>query len=152
MASSHLCFAYFFMMLMFRFCILHGAHSATTSESQHANSTHRKLLQQDKYQIKISSCGDRDISISQGQISAIGIPKYAVEIVNTCTDCAPSQIHVHCGQFASAEVIPPSVFTRIADDDCLVNGGEPLRPHDVISFTYATTFKFPISFKSAQFC
>ncbi|XP_050118211.1 TPD1 protein homolog 1B-like isoform X2 [Malus sylvestris] len=126
MASSHLCFAYFFMMLMFRFCILHGAHSA--------------------------SCGDRDISISQGQISATGIPKYAVEIVNTCTDCAPSQIHVHCGQFAAAEVIPPSVFTRIADDDCLVNGGEPLRPHDVISFTYATTFKFPISFKSAQFC
>ncbi|KAM0962573.1 hypothetical protein ACFX13_022098 [Malus domestica] len=144
MACSHLCFA--FMTLMVTFCNAQGLHSATTLQSQHANSTHRKLLQQ-------ASCRAEEISISQTQIPGTGIPKYAVEIVNTCTsDCAPSQIHVHCGQFASAEVIPKSIFTRIADDDCLVIGGETLKSNDVISFTYFNTFKFPISFKSAHFC
>ncbi|KAB2625190.1 hypothetical protein D8674_016850 [Pyrus ussuriensis x Pyrus communis] len=116
MAFSHLCFA--FMTLMVTFCNAQGLHSA--------------------------SCRAEEISISQTQIPGTGIPKYAVQIVNTCTsDCAPSQIHVHCGQFASAEVIPKSVFTRIADDDCLVNGGEPLKSNDVISFTYFNTFSSP---------
>ncbi|CAB4262547.1 unnamed protein product [Prunus armeniaca] len=97
-------------------------------------------------------CKARDISISQGKISETGIPKYSVQIANECVfDCAASDIHVHCGQFASTEVMNPAEFRRLSFDDCLVNNGQPLKPHQLISFTYSNTFMYPLAFKSAKF-
>ncbi|XP_008223393.1 PREDICTED: TPD1 protein homolog 1-like [Prunus mume] len=114
------------MMLMVISCNLYGAHSG--------------------------GCKARDISISQGKISETGIPKYSVQIANECSfDCAASDIHVHCGQFASTEVMNPAEFRRLSFDDCLVNNGQPLKPHQLISFTYSNTFMYPLAFKSAKF-
>ena len=105
------------------------------------------------YFVKAEKCSGRDISISQGQVSTSGIPQYAVEIMNTClSDCAPLDVHLHCGMFSSANLINPSLFRRLGNDDCLVNGGRALKPGQIIRFVYSTTFKFPLAFKSAKFC
>ncbi|KAI3827259.1 hypothetical protein L1987_01331 [Smallanthus sonchifolius] len=99
------------------------------------------------------SCTSRDLSIGQTTQSQHGIPEYAVEIVNTCqSKCGPSNIHFHCGSFASAKIVNPRDFKRLSYDDCLVNHGQPLKSGQVISFTYSNTFKYPISFKYATFC
>ncbi|KAI3827261.1 hypothetical protein L1987_01333 [Smallanthus sonchifolius] len=95
----------------------------------------------------------KHLSIGQTTQSQHGIPEYAVEIVNTCqSKCGPSNIHFHCGSFASAKIVNPRDFKRLSYDDCLVNHGQPLKSGQVISFTYSNTFKYPISFKYATFC
>lgn len=99
------------------------------------------------------SCTNRDLSISQSRGSSTGIPQYIVQIVNTCVSgCAPSNIHLHCGWFASAKIVNPRTFKRLSFDDCLVNGGMPLKTSQIIRFTYSNSFMYPIAFKSAKFC
>ncbi|RYR30759.1 hypothetical protein Ahy_B01g055532 [Arachis hypogaea] len=99
------------------------------------------------------SCTNKDISISQSRESASGIPEYIVQIVNTCvSECAPYDIHLRCGWFASARVINPRLFKRLSYDDCLVNGGKPLAFSQIIRFTYSNSFLYPLAFKSAKFC
>jgi len=98
-------------------------------------------------------CTNKDISIFQGRDTSSGIPQYIVQISNTClSDCAPSDIHVFCGWFASASLVNPNTFKRIQFNDCLVNGGNPLRHGDIIRFAYANSFMYTIRFKSAKFC
>ncbi|PKI67257.1 hypothetical protein CRG98_012329 [Punica granatum] len=101
------------------------------------------------------SCSNRDISISQSRDSMTsGIPQYIVQIVNTCINsgCAPSNIHVHCGWFASARIVNPRAFKRLSYDDCLVNAGKPLKGSQIVRFTYSNSFMYPLAFKSANFC
>lgn len=99
------------------------------------------------------TCTNRDISISQSRDSSSGIPQYIVQIVNTCVSgCAPSDIHLHCGWFASARIVNPRIFKRLFYDDCLVNGGKPLESSQIIRFTYSNSFMYPLAFKSAKFC
>ncbi|TKY54238.1 TPD1 protein-like 1 [Spatholobus suberectus] len=115
-------------------------------KTEQAHSTSGKVLLH-------GSCTERDISISQCIESATGIPQYIVEIVNTCvSECAPHDIHLHCGWFASARIINPKVFKRLSYDDCLVNGGKPLASSQIIRFTYSNSFLYPLAFKSAKFC
>ncbi|CAK9328930.1 unnamed protein product [Citrullus colocynthis] len=106
------------------------------------------------YFVEVEGCSNRDISISQSKDSTSGIPKFIVQITNTCLslDCAPSDIHLHCGWFASAKIVNPSIFKRIFYDDCLVNGGKPLKISQTIRFTYSNSFMYPLTFKSANFC
>lgn len=102
-----------------------------------------------------SPCTNRDISISQSRDSMTsGIPQFIVQIVNTCIDprCAPSNIHLHCGWFASARMVNPRAFKRLSYDDCLVNAGKPLKGSQIIRFTYSNSFMYPLAFKSANFC
>ncbi|XP_058083200.1 protein TAPETUM DETERMINANT 1-like [Magnolia sinica] len=120
--------------------------SQTVLESKAAYSEKRKIMPNGK-------CTNRDISISQSKGSSTGIPQYIVQIVNTCmSGCAPSDIHLHCGWFASARIVNPRTFKRLSFDDCLVNGGRPLRSSQVIRFTYYNSFMYPLAFKSATFC
>ncbi|KAL6952408.1 hypothetical protein U1Q18_015824 [Sarracenia purpurea var. burkii] len=120
---------------------------STLKSEQALHLSHRKLLLH-------GSCTERDISISQSSdSSSSGIPEYIVEIVNTCVcGCAPSNIHLHCGWFASARIVNPRVFKRVSFDDCLVRAGKPLKTSQVIRFTYSNSFMYPLSFKSANFC
>lgn len=98
-------------------------------------------------------CTNKDISISQSRDGFSGIPRYSVQIVNTCmSDCAPGAIHVYCGWFASSPPPNPNVFKRIAFNDCLVNGGRPLMQGGIIQFQYANSFMYPLRFRSAEFC
>lgn len=99
-------------------------------------------------------CSIPDISISQSKDSSTsGIPQYIVQIVNTCVArCAPSNIHLHCGWFASAKMVNPRTFKRLFYDDCLVNEGRPLKNSQIIRFTYSNSFMYPLEFKSARFC
>ncbi|GLT32623.1 hypothetical protein SLA2020_072770 [Shorea laevis] len=99
------------------------------------------------------SCTNRDISIFQSKDITSGIPQYIVQIVNTCVHgCVPSDIHLHCGWFASARIVNPRTFKRVMYDDCLVNGGKPLKTGQTIRFTYSNSFMYPLAFKSAKFC
>ncbi|XP_027333806.1 TPD1 protein homolog 1-like [Abrus precatorius] len=132
--------------------ILHSSHEdknrsiTLPMKAEHAHSTSRKFLLH-------GSCTKRDISISQSRTSTSGIPLYVVEIVNTCvSECAPYDIHLHCGWFASARIINPRLFKRLSYDDCLVNGGEPLASGQIIRFTYSNSFMYPLAFKFAKFC
>ncbi|KAJ7955232.1 protein TAPETUM DETERMINANT 1-like [Quillaja saponaria] len=131
--------------------LLHSFHednnqSTTVSmQSEEAHFAYRKLLLHE-------TCTNRDISISQSKDSTSGIPQYIVQIVNTCVaGCAPSNIRIHCGWFASARMVNPRFFKRLSYDDCLVNGGKPLDTSEVIRFTYSNSFKYPLAFKSAKF-
>ncbi|CAK9138897.1 unnamed protein product [Ilex paraguariensis] len=120
--------------------------SITTIRPEEAHFNHRKLLVHD-------TCTNRDISISQSRYSSSGIPKFIVQIVNTCVSgCVPSNIHLHCGWFASASIVNPRMFKRLSYDDCLVNGGRPLKTSQIIRFTYSNSFMYSIAFKSAKFC
>ncbi|XP_062105054.1 protein TAPETUM DETERMINANT 1-like [Humulus lupulus] len=165
MSYSLLCFFYLIVHMII-FCN-HGIHSGsmmtfveesslhsflddnnqtTTKEFEQAHSNHRKLLVH-------GSCTSRDISISQSRESTPGIPEFIVQIVNTCVcGCAPSNIHLHCGWFASARIISPMIFKRLSYDDCLVNGGKPLKNSQIIRFTYSNSFMYPLSLRSAKLC
>ncbi|XP_061349093.1 TPD1 protein homolog 1-like [Gastrolobium bilobum] len=115
-------------------------------KAEHEHPLSRKFLLR-------GSCTNRDISISQSRESTSGIPLYVVQIVNTCvSECAPYDIHLHCGWFASARIINPRLFKRLSYDDCLVNGGKPLASSQIIRFTYSNSFMYPLAFKSAKFC
>ncbi|KAJ7980391.1 protein TAPETUM DETERMINANT 1-like [Quillaja saponaria] len=128
---------------------LHEQNNESTTASmqaKHAHFTYRKFLLH-------GTCSNRDISISQSKDSTSGIPQYIVQIVNTCVfGCAASNIHLHCGWFASARMVNPRFFKRLSYDDCLVNGGKPLETSEIIRFTYSNSFEYPLSFKFAKFC
>ncbi|EFJ17519.1 hypothetical protein SELMODRAFT_114397 [Selaginella moellendorffii] len=99
------------------------------------------------------ACTYTDISVSQRQDGSPGIPQYTVQIVNSCmSPCAPRDIHLACGWFASAPLVNPKVFKRVNYDDCLVNNGNPLEHGMVIRFSYSNSFAYPLKFKSARFC
>ncbi|XP_077219263.1 protein TAPETUM DETERMINANT 1-like isoform X2 [Tasmannia lanceolata] len=115
-------------------------------ESKPSYSRNRKLMAN-------GVCTNRDISISQSKDSSSGIPQYIVQIVNTCmSGCAPSNIHLHCGWFASARIVNPRTFKRLSFDNCLVNEGKALKSSKIIRFTYSNSFMYPLAFKSARFC
>ncbi|CAK9207819.1 unnamed protein product [Sphagnum troendelagicum] len=100
-----------------------------------------------------NGCTNKDISIMQSRDGSAGIPQYSVQIVNTCiSECAPTNIHVYCGWFASSPPPNPNTFTRLAYDDCLVNGGRPLAQGSIVEFQYANSFMYALSFRSANFC
>uniref|UniRef100_A0A7I4F5T5 Uncharacterized protein n=1 Tax=Physcomitrium patens TaxID=3218 RepID=A0A7I4F5T5_PHYPA len=111
------------------------------------SNTNRRML------IPANECTNKDISISQRRDGSPGIPRFSVQIVNTCmSDCAPADIHVYCGWFASSPPPNPNVFRRLSYNDCLVNEGGPLGHGAIIQFQYANSFMYPIRFRSARFC
>ncbi|XP_041004895.1 protein TAPETUM DETERMINANT 1-like isoform X1 [Juglans microcarpa x Juglans regia] len=163
MLSYHVSILYL-MMLIIAFCNL-GLHSAASStefkhsfrgDNNHSRKVHvksEKAYSSYRELMVHGGCTNRDISISQSRDTTSGIPRYIVQIVNTCVSgCAPSKIRLHCGWFASARIINPRTFKRLSYDDCLVNGGKPLKSRQIISFTYSNSFMYPLAFKSAKFC
>lgn len=98
-------------------------------------------------------CTNKDISITQRPADSMGIPQFSVQIVNTCmSECAPSDIHVYCGWFASSPPPNLNTFARLAYNDCLVNGGKALNHANIIEFDYFNSFMYPLRLKSAKFC
>ena len=99
-------------------------------------------------------CTSRDISISQSrdEVNSAGIPRFVVQIVNTCMTGCVREVHVSCGWFASAGTINPRVFRRVAFNDCVVNAGGVLPAEAILRFTYSNSFMYPLSLKSAVFC
>ena len=99
-----------------------------------------------------AGCSKSSITILQGQTAPMpnGIPTYTAQVHNICVsgNCNIGNIHLSCGWFSTARTINPSVFRRLAYDDCLVNDGKPLRPGQTIIFSYANTFSYPMAVKS----
>ncbi|XP_011020016.1 PREDICTED: uncharacterized protein LOC105122544 isoform X2 [Populus euphratica] len=161
MSSCHICLLYLMMMMLIitgcspgiktdkflQSCDGSNSQSTTlTTIRQPSYSSHRKLSVH-------GTCTNRDISISQSRDTTSGIPQYIVQIVNTCVyGCAPSNIHLHCGWFASARMVNPRTFKRLSYDDCLVNGGKALKTSQIVRFTYSNSFMYALQFKSAKFC
>ncbi|KAK9278121.1 hypothetical protein L1049_027679 [Liquidambar formosana] len=111
-----------------------------------------EVARRDNKMVAVEGCTPTDITLSQSPTEKLpsGIPTYTVEITNECTSgpCAIFNIHVSCGSFASAILINPDIFRRLAIDDCLVNNGQPLQPGVTLSFKYATTFSYNLSVKN----
>ncbi|CAM6122985.1 unnamed protein product [Calypogeia fissa] len=97
------------------------------------------------------SCASQDLSLTQGSVvSTSGIPTFDVQIVNLCGVCAMAEIHVACGNWASATPVDPFVFTRLGYNDCLVNNGAPLSSQGSVSFQYSNSAMYPMSITSAS--
>ncbi|KAL8481353.1 hypothetical protein ACS0TY_027211 [Phlomoides rotata] len=154
MSSVYIVF--YILVIIFVICNI-GFYYSENLAKDHGNKTstlkpddayliHRKLMLH-------GVCSKWDISISQSRYPTPGIPEFIVQIVNTCVSgCAPSNIHLRCGWFASARIVNPRTFKRLSYDDCLVNGGFPLKTSQSIRFTYSNSFMYPLEFKSATFC
>ncbi|KAL3690289.1 hypothetical protein R1sor_016598 [Riccia sorocarpa] len=96
------------------------------------------------------SCAPQDLSLTQGPVSsASGIPTFNVQIVNLCGACAMKDIHVACGNWASATPVDPFVFTRLGYNDCLVNNGRPLSSQGSVSFQYSNSAMYPMHIATA---
>ncbi|KAB1213840.1 hypothetical protein CJ030_MR5G017103 [Morella rubra] len=162
--SSYYVFFLYLMMLIIVFCNLGIQSAASGNEfiqsasgvnnySRKVNVKSERAYSSSRTFLVHGGCRIRDISISQSRDSSSGIPQYIVQIVNTCVSgCAPSEIHLHCGWFASARIINPRTFKRLSYDDCLVNGGKPLKSNQIVRFTYSNSFMYPLAFKSAKLC
>ncbi|KAH9290529.1 hypothetical protein KI387_034646 [Taxus chinensis] len=97
-------------------------------------------------------CSEHDMVVTQGNMGPRynGIPGYLVSILNVCTTgCSISNVHLSCGWFASAIEINPATFKRLKYNDCLVNGGKPIKAGQTVYFTYANTF--PCTLKLSAF-
>ncbi|KAH7439218.1 hypothetical protein KP509_04G050700 [Ceratopteris richardii] len=118
---------------------------------------HRRLLVDLEATMRMGEgCTIADVTILQGQANPLpdGIPIFTVQIFNSCTSprqtCGLSHIHVACGWWATAKLVNPNVFRRLAFNDCLVNNGRPLRPGQLLTFQYANSFQYPMSVKSVS--
>ncbi|MCL7043240.1 hypothetical protein MKW94_021966 [Papaver nudicaule] len=99
-------------------------------------------------ELQLSSCPADTIQITQSIVDPLpgGLPQHLVVICNTCsTNCIASRIHVSCGAFSSAQLIPPNDFRRLHINDCLVNNGREMIPGQCISFNYAESFPYPLA-------
>ncbi|KAL3728758.1 hypothetical protein ACJRO7_033350 [Eucalyptus globulus] len=95
-------------------------------------------------------CSERDITINQASVGMqpSGIPIFSVEIKNECSSaCTIANVHLHCGEFSSDNLIRPEIFKRLDYDDCLVNNGAALSPGQILSFKYSTTRMNPSPFQ-----
>ncbi|KAI6692064.1 hypothetical protein NL676_019774 [Syzygium grande] len=93
-------------------------------------------------------CSVKDITINQSSAGTepSGIPIFLVEISNECLHpCTIMNVHLHCGEFSSDNLIKPEIFRRLTYDNCLVNNGAALTPGQVLSFKYSTTRMYPLS-------
>lgn len=80
-----------------------------------------------------------------------GEKSYMVEIVNeSLNQISIYDIHLSCGGFTSSTFINPNTFKRLSFDDCLVNGGQPLRAGLAVAFTYTSTVQYPLSVSSIK--
>ena len=72
-----------------------------------------------------------NISVAQGHISNDKIPRFEVQITNTCTVrlCIISNIVVKCGHYSSANFLNPKVFRRldVSVGTCLTNDGRSIQ-------------------------
>ncbi|MCL7044568.1 hypothetical protein MKW94_017826 [Papaver nudicaule] len=103
--------------------------------------------------LQLSSCPYETIQITQSSVDPLpgGLPQHLVVICNICsTNCIVSHVHLSCGAFSSAQLIPPNDFRRVRYNDCLVNGGRQMIPGDCISFNYAESFPYPLAVSSVE--
>ncbi|XP_056685790.1 TPD1 protein homolog 1-like [Spinacia oleracea] len=95
-----------------------------------------------------NTCSTTDVYIAQIDSAPLpsGIPTYNVIIVNACASgCSISDIHVKCEDFSSVETVNPTLFRRLAFDNCLVNDGNFLAPGKQLSFQYANDKRYDLS-------
>ena len=80
---------------------------------------------------------------------ALNIPKYTMQMVyeawSNFATASVFDVHVSCGNFASAKLVNPMVFCEISPSDCLLKNGDKLHPGEVISFEYANILPFRLN-------
>ncbi|KAL2227999.1 UNVERIFIED_CONTAM: TPD1 protein [Sesamum indicum] len=127
----------------------HFAKSKLLTRTETVHQSHDKLnATAVKFRGWRSPCPDAQVQVSQGLESTSGIPRYGVMIANLCSNCWVAKVHLHCGWFASANVVNPQLFKRMSYDDCLVNGGKPIASGHVVQFQYSNTYSYPLSVAS----
>ncbi|CAK9209921.1 unnamed protein product [Sphagnum jensenii] len=128
---------------------LNGQAATVLQHRQKNKYTYRRQLSEFN-----GTCTKLDINLVQGQEGTTGgIPTFGVEITNVCTGgCPISDVHVACGDFASAMLVNPAMFRRLSLNDCLVNNGNPISDGDMIRFEYDNSFMYPMHVQSAVTC
>ncbi|KAK1321766.1 hypothetical protein QJS10_CPA03g00630 [Acorus calamus] len=95
-----------------------------------------------------ADCMIRDVVVQQGAVGTLpnGIPRYSVVILNVNPkNKTVMNVHIKCGWFASYNLVDPSIFRRLAHDDCLVNNGQPIPTGQAIGFSYSNSFSYPMT-------
>lgn len=97
-----------------------------------------------------NGCPRTSLSMAQSRIGSVynGIPEFQVTILFDCEDCVISDLHINCGDFASAKLVIPTIFRRLSVGDCLVMDGKHFLSDQIIEFTYANSFLYPMSLSS----
>lgn len=93
-------------------------------------------------------CSLSDIQIYQGPsgFNGLHIPQYTVQIVNEASAIdGIFDVQIHCGEFASANLIEPKIFRRIGCGICLLKNGSRILPGEVISFEYSNILPYDFS-------
>nr|XP_009801125.1 PREDICTED: uncharacterized protein LOC104246915 [Nicotiana sylvestris] len=93
-------------------------------------------------------CSPSDIQIYQGPsgFNGLHIPQYTVQIVNEASAIdGIFDVQIHCGEFASANLIEPKIFRRIGCGICLLKNGSRILPGEVISFEYSNILPYDFS-------
>ena len=137
----------FFLLVLFVLC-------DAQPMSLQDQSTHPTVVEAKAWELRAGSCTAFDISVSQGEASGVGLPTWAVQIVNTCINpkCSISDVIVQCGRFHSGSFVNPNVF-RLLDSSqgtCIVNNGNVIGNGEVLTFQYQEEFEEPLRLKSAK--
>ncbi|KAK1279947.1 hypothetical protein QJS04_geneDACA003142 [Acorus gramineus] len=103
----------------------------STVHERDRTAVRKLLLEELKEEVKVinataDNCAISNVVLHQGAAGTLpsGIPKYSVEILNVSPkNTTVMNVHIKCGWFASYNLVNPSIFRRLAHDDCLVNNG-----------------------------
>ncbi|XP_047330974.1 TPD1 protein homolog 1B-like [Impatiens glandulifera] len=94
------------------------------------------------------NCCAADIRINQwpSGYTAMNIPKFTVEVVNEAWMATDGvfDVHIFCGEFASATLVNPMVFRRIGFGDCVLRDGGKIGMDEIISFDYSNILPYPL--------
>ncbi|GAV60545.1 hypothetical protein CFOL_v3_04075, partial [Cephalotus follicularis] len=96
-------------------------------------------------------CSINNVKISQSATKRLvrKVPEWNVTITNNCA-CSQLDVKLDCNGFKTVEKVDPSIMTMSGAECLIVNNGNPLHPHDTVSFTYASATSFPFTPVSSQ--
>ncbi|KAL7595333.1 TPD1 protein homolog 1 [Lactuca sativa] len=78
-----------------------------------------------------------------------GKEEWKVSFINTCK-CPQKSLIVSCDGFQSTETVDPNLFASVGNNNCIVNGGQPIGPFATVGFVYAWDPPFIFVPRSSQ--
>ncbi|KAL7597395.1 TPD1 protein homolog 1B [Lactuca sativa] len=83
-------------------------------------------------------CEIKDITVGTERTSEQiqGKQEWKVSFINTCR-CSQQALIVSCNGFQTVEKVDPSIFARVGNNNCIVNGGRAIAPFMTVQFLYA---------------
>lgn len=103
--------------------------------------------------LNFGGCTYSQVVVTQkGSYLADGTPMFQVSVINNCLTCAMQNVHIACGDFASAVAVDPAIFKKLDYNDCILNNGYPIAPMTLLYFEYASSFSYPMQVSVGGAC